>query len=46
MISKRITLEEIKFNTLEFQKVKTEGKLPIMELEQLDVFDPNRYKKN
>ena len=46
MVSKRITLDEIKFKTEPFQKEKTEPRLPITELEQLDVFDPNRYNKN
>jgi hypothetical protein len=46
MISKRITLEEIRFSILTYEKVKTEKRLTIWELEQLDVFDPNRYNKN
>ncbi len=43
-ITQNISFEEIVFERFEFEKKKTEGLL-IVELEALNVFDPNRYNK-
>ena len=43
-ITENIPFEEIVFERFEFEKRKTEGLL-IVELEALNVFDPNRYNK-
>ena len=46
LIYKMIQPEDISFNEIQFEKIRTEKRLPIDELESFGVFDPNRYKKD
>ena len=44
-ISDLVQQDDIIFHDVTFEKIETESRLPTDELENLDIFDPNTYKK-